>query len=291
MKIIIICGGNSSEKEISVKSGMAIFASIKKKYNSEIVLLSDSYEAIKDKYKDGDIIFNALHGGYGENGEIQDFFEKERIKFIGSGSKACKIAIDKQKCKKIASKLNIQTPFGKIFEGNESIFEDFNKPFIIKPNKEGSSVGFFIINNRKEMLKAIKYNKKNDIIFEDFIKGRELTVSVLNDRVLPIVEIIPKSGVYDYSSKYTAGKSSYIVPAKIDASVEKEMKEKSLAIFNEIGCKDYSRIDYILSDENTPYFLEVNTYPGMTETSLFPKSAKKANISFDSLIEKIVNLK
>ena len=141
------------------------------------------------------------------------------------------------------------------------------------------------------MLKAIKYNKKNDIIFEDFIKGRELTVSVLNDQVLPIVEIIPKSGVYDYSSKYTAGKSSYIVPAKIGASVEKEIREKSLAIFNEIGCKDYSRIDYILSDENIPYFLEVNTYPGMTETSLFPKSAKKANISFDSLIEKIVNLK
>ena len=107
MKIIIICGGNSSEKEISVKSGMAIFASVKKMYDSEIVLLSDSYKIIKDKYRDGDIIFNALHGGYGENGEIQDFFEREEIKFIGSGSKACQIAIDKQRCKKLVSQLDI----------------------------------------------------------------------------------------------------------------------------------------------------------------------------------------
>ena len=186
--------------------------------------------------------------------------------------------------------MNIQTPFGKIFKGNESIFEDFSNPFIIKPNREGSSVGFFIINNRKEMLKAIKYNKNNDIIFEDFIKGRELTVSVLNDKVLPIVEIIPKSGVYDYSSKYTAGKSSYIVPAKIDASVEKEIKEKSLAIFNEIGCKDYSRIDYILSDENIPYFLEVNTNPGLTEESILPQQAKAAGISLKELFRSVIDI-
>ena len=290
MKIIIICGGNSSEKEISVKSGMSIFLSIQKFCSSKILLLKNNYKIIKDYYRDGDIIFNALHGGYGESGEIQEFFEKEGMNFIGSGSKACQIAIDKQKCKKVALKLNIKTPFGKIFRNEVSIFEDFNKPFIIKPNMEGSSVGFFIVNNKKEMLKALKYNKSNDVIFEDFIKGRELTVSILNNKVLPIIEIIPKSGIYDYESKYTIGMSSYSIPAKIDLNIEKNIKEKSLEIFNSIGCRDYIRIDYILSNDNTPYFLEINTSPGMTKTSLFPKSAEKANLSFDRLVKEIINL-
>ena len=291
MKIIIICGGNSSEKEISVKSGMAIFSSIQKKYKSKILLLGNNYKIIKDEYEDGDIIFNALHGGYGESGEIQDFFEIEGMNYIGSNSKACQIAIDKQKCKKIVQQLNVKVPYGKIFRDDLSIFEDFHKPFIVKPNKEGSSIGFFIINSKKEMLKALKYNKNNDIIFEDFIVGRELTVSILNNKVLPIIEIIPESGIYDYESKYVAGKSSYNIPAEIGLDTENFLEKKSLEIFNVIGCKGYGRIDYILSNDNTPYFLEVNTSPGMTKTSLFPKSANHLGINFDNLIEQIIALK
>ena len=216
MKIIVICGGNSSEKEISVKSGMAIFSSVRKKYKSKILLLKNNYKIVKDDYKDGDLVFNALHGGYGESGEIQGFFESEGIDFIGSRSKACSIAINKKKCKKIAIELGVKSPPDRELD---PFFEDFDKPFIIKPNQEGSSVGFFIVNNKKDMLKAVKFNKGNDVIFEEFIKGREITVSVLGDEVLPIVEIIPRQGVYDYDSKYTKGKTDYIVPAKIDSKV------------------------------------------------------------------------
>ena len=291
MKIIIICGGNSSEKEISIKSGMSVFSSVKKKYDSEILLLSDDYSIIKDTYREGDIVFNALHGGYGESGEIQSFFEKENINFIGSGSRACEIAMDKSRCKRVAQKLDILVPFERIFSGDTSIYEEFQVPFIIKPNNEGSSVGFNIINSQKEMLRALKANKERKVMFEEFINGREITVSILGDKVLPIVEIIPNSGVYDYTSKYTKGKSSYIVPAVMNLDVELQIKNQSMELFNEIGCEDYSRIDYILSDENIPYFLEINTSPGMTETSLFPKSAASIKLDFDSLIKKIISLK
>ena len=291
MKIIIICGGNSLEKEISVKSGMSIFTSVKKKYESEILLLNNDYTIIKDSYNDGDLIFNALHGGYGENGEIQEFFEVEGMSFIGSGSEACKIAINKDRCKKIALELGLNTPFGKIFNDDFSVFEEFSTPFIIKPNMQGSSVGFSIINNKKEMLKSLKKANQQEIIFEEFIRGREITVSILDGEVLPIVEIVPKGGVYDYESKYVKGKTDYIVPARIDLDLEKVIKDKTLELFKRINCKHYSRVDYILSEENIPFFLEINTSPGMTETSLFPKSGKGANLSFDELVEKIISLK
>ena len=290
MKIIIICGGNSSEKEISVKSGMSIFSSVKKEFESEIVLLGNDYTIIKDKYKDGDLILNALHGGYGENGEIQDFFEREKIRFIGSGSEACKIAINKNYCKSIALEVGLSVPFGKVYNGDISIFDEFSFPFIIKPNKEGSSIGFNIIKSKKEIHKVLRKNIKHELIVEEFVKGREITVSVISDEVLPIVEIVPHGGIYDYDSKYVKGKTEYIVPAEIDFEVEQEIKAKTLNLYKKINCKHYARVDYILNEDNKPIFLEINTSPGMTETSLFPKSAKSANLSFDQLIKKIISL-
>ena len=289
MKIIVICGGSSSEREVSIRSGRAIFSSVKRRYESEILFLEDDYKVVRNQYKKGDLVFNALHGGYGENGEIQDFFEKEEMNFTGSGSKACRIAINKKKCKEIAFELGVKSPPNREID---PLFEDFsNNPFIIKPNKEGSSIGFFIISNKKEMLSALKYNQGSDMIFEDFIKGRELTVSILNGEALPIVEIIPESGIYDYDAKYIEGKTSYNVPAEIDLYTKIFLEEKSLEIFNAVGCKDYARIDYILSEDNIPYFLEINTSPGMTKTSLFPKSANSFGLDFDNLTDQIIRVK
>ena len=142
MKIIVICGGNSSEKEVSVRSGTAIFSSVQKRHDAKILLLENDYKIVKDHYNRGDIVFNALHGGYGESGEIQSFFESEEIDFTGSGSKACGIAINKKKCKKVAIGLGIKSPPDRRID---PFFEDFDNPFIIKPNQEGSSVGFFIV--------------------------------------------------------------------------------------------------------------------------------------------------
>ena len=152
-------------------------------------------------------MFNGLHGGYGENGEIQFFFENEKINFIGSGSKACNVAIDKLKSKKIVQSLGCLTPYGKIIQ-DISAFEDFSTPFIVKPNKEGSSVGFFQIFSKDDLKKAFKINKKykNELLAEEKIEGREITVSILDGKALPIVEIIPHNSVYDYESKYIVGK-------------------------------------------------------------------------------------
>lgn len=291
MKVIIICGGNSLEKEVSVKTGISVHTSLKKTFDTELLFLGDDYSKVKSIYERGDIVFNALHGGYGENGEIQSFFEEEEISFIGSGSKACRLAMSKNSCKTLAQSLNIQTPYGKKIKEDDLIFNEFEKPFVIKPDQEGSSVGFFKINTEKEMLKAIKENKKitNQIIAEEFVQGREITVPILDNKALPIVEITPKHENYDYECKYTQGMSKYSVPAKIDKNIENKIKEDSLRIFKEIGADHYSRIDYILVDD-IPYFLEINTYPGMTKMSLFPMSSNSLGVDFDNLMINLVEL-
>tara|TARA_Y100001970_G_C14076676_1_gene772368 strand:- start:80 stop:964 length:885 start_codon:yes stop_codon:yes gene_type:complete len=291
MKVIIIYGGNSSEKEISIKTGIAVSKSLDKVFNTKMIMVNDDYKIINNFYSEGDVVFNALHGGYGENGEIQEFFEIEKINFIGSGSKACNIAIDKMKSKKIANSIGCLTPYGKIVE-DASVFGDFSTPFIIKPNKEGSSVGFSQIYSKKDFEDALKVNKKYkyELLAEEKIEGREITVSILDGKALPIVEIIPHSNVYDYESKYVVGKTDYIVPAIIDSSITNKIMSISEKIHHEIGCKHYSRIDYILDSDNQLYFLEINTSPGMTATSLFPKSAKSSGMKFDDLLLKLVGL-
>jgi len=292
MKVIIIYGGNSSEKEISVKTGIAVNKSLKKTFKTELLFLDDNYKKIKNIYKEGDVVFNALHGGYGENGQIQSFLEKEKINFIGSGSKACKSAMSKNLCKKLAKSIGVQVPYSKKINSDSFIYNDFKKPFIIKPDHEGSSIGVFKIKSEKEMLRAIKENKKitSQIIAEEFINGREITVPILDDKVLPIIEICPKHENYDYECKYTLGMSSYKIPAKIDQNIKDKIEKNSLKIFNKIKARHYSRVDYILTDENVPYFLEVNTYPGMAKTSLFPMSSSAIGLDFDSLIIKLVKL-
>ena len=288
MKVIVVCGGNSAEKEISVKSGLSIFSSIKRKYKSEIIFLKNDYSIIDQHYKNGDIIFNALHGGYGEDGTIQSFFEKRNYKFIGSGSKSCKIAMDKSKCKTFAKKIGIPVPFSRVYNQDPSVIDDFNQSFIIKPNCEGSSIGFKNNLTKIQALKFLLKNKQKKMMIEELIIGKEITVSVLGGQVLPIIEIVPKNGIYDYKSKYTNGLTSYNVPADLDLDVKLHIQDKTIQLFNEIGCKDYARFDYILNNENEPFFLEVNTYPGMTKMSLFPMAAASLNIDFGSLINRLI---
>jgi len=290
MKVIVICGGNSAEKEISVKSGLAIFSAVKKKYKSEILFLKDDFSIIDKHYENGDIIFNALHGGYGEDGKIQSFFEARNYGFIGSNSKSCKIAIDKTRCKFFAKNINIPVPFSRIYNQDLSVIDDFDQSFVIKPNTEGSSVGFRKNLSKIKALKFLEKNKHKEMMIEELIIGREITVSILGNSVLPIVEIIPKDGTYDYESKYTEGLTSYFVPADIESEITSYISRKTMQLFQEIGCKDYARFDYILSKDNKPFFLEANTYPGMTKTSLFPKSAASLKMDFDSLIYKLISM-
>ena len=291
MNILIIYGGNSLEKEISIKTGIAVNKALDGLFESKMLMLNNDYKIIKDHYSKGDIIFNCLHGGYGENGEIQSFFEKEEIKFIGSGSFACSLAINKYKSKKIVRSLNYKAPYGEIVH-DISAFNEFEVPFIVKPNNEGSSVGFYEIYNQKDFKIALKKNKQynGEILAEEKINGREITVPILDGKALPIVEIIPGNKVYDYNSKYISKETSYLVPADINEDIYKKIINMSEIIYAKMNCRHYSRIDFILNSDNNPFFLELNTYPGMTDKSLFPKSAASIGLSFQDLIKKLVLL-
>lgn len=251
-----------------------------------------------DIVKKADAVFLGLHGGIGENGKLQSLLDLANIRYTGSGVLASALAMNKVMSKRVFGSIGVPTPQYLFFKRNEShtkiasrIESDFSFPLIIKPNEEGSTVGLSLVKDRPELTAAIgKAAQYSDILVEEYIEGRELTVAVVGDQALPVIEIIPQSGFYDYEHKYTKGKTQYVCPADIPANVAEDAKRFAKQAFDGINCRGYARIDFRLSLENKLYCLEVNTLPGMTATSLVPKAAKAVGIEFDQLIEKIIQL-
>ncbi len=252
---------------------------------------------------DIDIVFLGLHGKFGEDGKIQTILDLRGVNYTGSGIVSSNLAMDKEYSKALMKFNKIKTPEWLIFynnnnflvkEINAKIKTSFGYPAVIKPNDEGSTVGLTILYEENEndlenaLDLAFSYSKK--ILIEEFIKGREITVPVIGEESYPVIEIKPKEGFYDYEHKYSKGKTEYICPAEIEKSVETEAKQIALKAHKLLGCEVYSRVDFILTDKNELYCLEVNTLPGMTDTSLVPKSALISGINFNQLIEKIINL-
>jgi len=247
-----------------------------------------------------DLVFNALHGGDGENGSVQAFLDLHHISYTGSGAKACKIAMDKNITKLISKSINIPTPnwillardeyTGLKLKDNNS--HKFSYPYVVKPSNEGSTLGLSIVNVESELEDAISLAAEfsDEIIIEEFIPGRELTVGIIGNKPLPIVEIKPKHDLYDYECKYTEGMSEYIVPAELSDSVVRSISEDALKIYQTIGCRHYARADFRLNEKGEHYLLEINTLPGMTVTSLLPKAAKAAGLEFPDLIDIIINI-
>lgn len=297
LKLIILCGGNSSEKEVSVSTGNAIYNSLKESYNVQIINYSGNIEDYLMQLKSADLVFNALHGGDGENGVIQEFFEKNDIKYTGSDSESSKIAMDKNLTKSIAVENYINTPKWVMsqnsdFEAQINEILNLGFPLVVKPANEGSTMGLSIINSENEISDAFKLALKysNNIMFEEFIPGRELTIGILGDRFLPVVEIVPNHDLYDFECKYTKGMSEYFCPAKLNEIVQQKMQEDALKLHKILGCRHYSRVDFRLTEENEYSMLEINTLPGMTSTSLLPKAAKADEISFNELLNEIIEL-
>ncbi len=276
-------GGLSNEREISLKTGEAIFnALIKKGYNAiKIDVKEDFIEKILKL--DIDIAFIALHGKYGEDGVIQGILEFLKIPYTGTSLMGSAIAINKVMMKRVFYSLGILTP--KYWKHESEI--EF--PVVVKPIKEGSTIGVGLANNKDELVEAIKNAKKvtDEIFFEEYISGKEITVSVLCGKALPVIEIRPKNKFYDYEAKYTPGKTEYIIPANISEKLTKEIMEQGELIFNEIEAKGAIRVDYIVKDDKA-YALEVNTIPGMTPTSLLPKAAKYVGLTFEDVVERIL---
>ena len=288
-------GGLSREREISLKTGKAILkALIEKGYNaSAIDVGQDIAETlVKEKIE---IAFIALHGRFGEDGTIQGMLELMRIPYTGSGVLASALALHKIMAKKFFLCENIPTPTYEVFlreeiEKNSPRTTSLPLPLVVKPAREGSTIGVSIVRKEEELAPALKEAGKYDeeILVEEFMKGKEITVGILEDIPLPVIEIVPKSGFYDYHAKYTKGETEYIIPARIRREKYLYAQEISLKAFQVLGCSGCARVDLMTDEDENPFVIDVNTMPGMTETSLLPKAAGYAGISFEELVERIL---
>ena len=308
MKICIIYGGTSRERDVSIlsaKSILNVFSDEKDIFGYDF---NGNYNDLLKNIKDVDLVFNALHGGDGENGVIQKFFEDNNINFTGSGSKSSEKAMDKHLTKKICYENEILTPNWLHYEKTMRVFQFelellrfYDKDIVVKPSNEGSSLGLSIIKNfspdnskkRQELDSSVLqcHEVSKNIIIEEYIEGREITVGILGDKVFPILEIQPVNKFYDYECKYTKGKSKYIVPAEnIDKKLEDDIVKTAIKIYGLLDCRHYARVDFRLSKNNNLYLLEVNTLPGFTDTSLFPMAAKSIGISYRNLLLEIINM-
>ncbi len=242
-----------------------------------------------------DVVFLGLHGACGEDGRIQAALDLLGVKYTGSGCLGSALAMDKDLTKKIVAPQGIRTPEWRTVTYKEgeipAIAEAQALPVVVKPVDSGSSMGVAIAHTREELVAALRANLgQQRVILEQYVKGREIDVGVLDGKALPSIEIIPKHGFYDYVNKYQAGATVEICPTPIDPEIEKRLGETALAVHNALGLKGYSRSDYIVDGKGDIYFLEINTLPGMTPTSLLPQEAAAVGIDYDTLCQKIIDM-
>ncbi len=320
MKLLILVGGESAEREVSLSSGRAVATALRSaghevlaidagnsreelemftagELQAKAIISSEAKASgeIAGELADFDCVFIALHGGSGENGTLQALLDLAGVCYTGSGVQASALAMDKYRARLVFKALGIPTPkqyfFGQIAEAL-AVSEQWPLPLVVKPNAQGSTVGLSIVREASELLAALELAAKYDtnLLIEEYIPGRELTVAVLGDQALPVVEIVPKSGFYDYRAKYAAGETEYICPAELPDLVARAAQQHALTAFHGIGCQGYARVDFRLDDDHNLYCLEVNTLPGMTDTSLVPKAAAATGIGFAGLLERIIKL-
>ena len=295
-RIGVLMGGVSSEREISIRSGEAIHNALKEMGYDSVAIDAgkDVAEAIKrEKIK---VAFVALHGGWGENGAIQGLLEVMEIPYTGSGVLASALAMDKVSSRKILEQEGLNVPPYIVLDEKDSKLKvkdlKLKTPLVIKPSKEGSSVGVSVIYKIEELKGAVEksFDYGDRVIIEDFINGKEIHVGVLGDRALGAIEVRPKEGFYSYEAKYTPGLTDYIYPPDLTDEEYRYALESALKAHISLGCDGATRVDIMVDKDGTPYVLEVNTLPGMTATSLLPKIAKGAGIGFGELVEKILEM-
>jgi len=298
-------GGPSCERDISLKSGRAVLQALLNRGIEAVAvelptapLMNGYKEAVIDRLHSSDLdaVFITLHGEFGEDGGIQEILEGMGMPYTGSRVYASRLSMDKIGSREIFRSKDIATPRhrtvirGSILGPPQGYFEELGSPLVIKPSDRGSSIGLSIIDSERNFYTAIhlafKYSDK--VMIEEYIKGREVTVGILGDEALPIVEIVPKKGFFDFEAKYEKGLTEYIIPAGIDKEIRKLCHGIALLSHKALGVRFFSRVDMILSEKDVPVVLELNTIPGLTETSLLPKAALAAGIGFEDLVLKIL---
>ncbi|CAA6678785.1 MULTISPECIES: D-alanine--D-alanine ligase [unclassified Lentimonas] len=284
--IVVLYGGVGSERDVSLVSGEAIAKALSA--NFEVELLRLDAEALPESI-DGSrsIVFPALHGAFGEDGRLQALLEAAGVEYCGSDAAASRLCMAKDLTKTIARDLGIDVPEAMVFDGANAPLADavigvLGTSLVIKPTDQGSSVGLYFTEHRSALGVTLSKIHEGNWLIEQRIRGRELTVGVLKGAAMGVVEIVSASGVYDYEAKYTPGSTEYRYPAELQPEVEARIKADAEALFNACGCRDFARIDFLL-DGAKSYFLEINTLPGLTATSLLPKSASCVGLDFESL--------
>jgi D-alanine-D-alanine ligase len=323
-RIALLVGGTSPEREVSKMSGEGIYNALislgyptiiidpaygtNQPNDEKLFFANDDYTELSNRncvtainselFDNIDVVFSALHGKWAEDGMMQSLLELRGLKYTGSKVLGSAIAMDKALSKTIFKQNKIPTPSWLVADNsNQSdskligkINDEIGFPCVIKPNDQGSTVGLTVVKNESEVERAVdlalKFSAK--ALIEEYIEGREITVAILEDEALSVLEIVPHSGLYDYESKYTSGMSEYIVPANLPQDITQKASEFALSAFNVLGCESYARVDFRLSDDGVPYCLEVNTLPGMTPLSLVPKMANAVGITFEELIDRII---
>lgn len=297
-RIGVLAGGISAERDVSLRSGKAVYNALLS-LGCNAVLIDVMNNLCEDlKREKIDIAFIALHGGHGENGAVQGLLEVMGIAYTGSGILASALAMDKETSKKIFLYHGLSVaPFVVIERDNlkfqiSNLKSQIEMPWVVKPAAEGSSIGVSIVNSEEEVADSLEnaFSYGERIIIEKYIKGKEVQIGILGQAVLGGVEVRPLKKFYSYEAKYTPGLTEYILPPDVDCSSYEALKNAALKAHNALGCKGATRVDFILSESNDPYILEVNTIPGMTETSLLPKIARLSGLDFPGLIEEMLKL-
>ena len=296
LKVAVLAGGIGSEREISLQSGKYVAQALKEAGFKVVTadIRPNDLEILNDTSID--VFFLALHGKFGEDGQLQQILEDRSLLYAGSGPKASKAAFDKMASKKLFEQAGLATPAAVEFDPETDIslleeqLQDLAQKYVVKPIRQGSSIGVSIVSTPHEAAVTARktYREYGDCMIEEFVPGKEVTVGILHGRPLPIIEVRTQGGFYDYHAKYIDEKTEYLFDTITDPAMAAKVSRAAVECFNALGCRHFARIDFLLSDEKIAYALEANTIPGFTSHSLLPKAAAKAGLSMSDLCTEIV---
>jgi len=292
-KIGVLAGGSSSEREVSLRSGQAVYEALQESgFDAVFIDVMDHISAEEAVSRSKlNAVFIVLHGGFGEDGTMQRILRGLNVPYTGSGPEASRLALDKLESRKLFVKAGLDVPDYRVVNKGETLLsEGLRMPIVVKPRCEGSSIGLSVVCESHLLEDAVSaaFQYGDSVLLEEFIRGRELTVGILQERPLPVIEIVSESGCYDYSAKYKSPNTQYLVPAPINSEETAKAQAAALLAHNVLGCRSLSRVDMILGEGGRIYVLEVNTIPGLTSRSLLPKAAMAAGIDFRDLCVKIL---
>lgn len=290
MNIAVIMGGKSAEREVSLRSGNAVLNSLTQQ-KIDAVVIDGVDELLQNNPKQFDAVFNILHGEAGENGELAGLLSSLNIKYTGCDINGAVLSWNKDIAKTLVSAVGIETPKSQTLTNYLQLKITDKGPWIVKPTKEGSSVGLYYVKTIDELKVAVKsaLNEVNSILVESFIEGTECTVAIIKGNVLPVVRIEPLVGLYDYKAKYESKQTQYFCPSGYDDNLEAAIKQDALKAYKTLGLKGWARIDFMIDEKDNRLFLEANTTPGLTETSLVPKAARAIGWDFNRLVKEVLS--